>query len=412
MQQQTILVIDDEPDIRVLVKDILEDEGFRVDVADSAAGARTKIAKYTPDLVLLDIWMSHEDGISLLREWRENDHKVFPVVVMSGHGTVETAVEATRLGADNFIEKPLTIAKLLQVVRHALTLDEGDSKTHRLVRKPVGSSAVMRKLRQQSQRLAQQKGHILITGEQGVDKEMLARYIHSLSDYAANDFICYGADLAWDTTTGPATLFVDFSVVSLAHKERLLHLLQQDDWYNIRLMVAALDKLAQDQWETQLLELLQVKEIHFPTLREHAEDIPEILNASVDYYCQRHQLAYRKFSIAAQNYLLHYNWQGNLKEVDALVCQLLQLNKEEDISLDEIKLLLIPQHDDYHLWFEEAMQKPMREARELFENAYLRCQLEKANGSVRRLATNIGMERTHLYRKLRSLGINYSDSGK
>ena len=177
MTSQYILVVDDEPDIRDVLHEILEDEGYEVSVAEDAASAREQRRLRRPDLILLDIWMPGEDGISLLKEWKESGGVPCPVIIMSGHGTVETAVEATRLGAYDFIEKPLTTAKLLLTVRRSLEADQlqkeniGLRQLSTQVIEPVGSSAVMNQLREQAKKVAQHDTWVLITGEPGAGKE-------------------------------------------------------------------------------------------------------------------------------------------------------------------------------------------------------------------------------------------------
>ena len=195
MLKRHILVVDDEPDIRGLVREILEDEGFTVSVAQNAAEARALIRSFKPDMALLDIWMPDVDGISLLKEWQEADNLSMPVVMMSGHGNVETAVEATRYGAYDFIEKPLSTAKLLLTVKQALANGAPQQKERptpdtalaRLA--PVGKSRVMVDLRARITRLARHDTPVLIKGESGADKLGYARYLHALGGRRAGPFI-------------------------------------------------------------------------------------------------------------------------------------------------------------------------------------------------------------------------------
>ena len=184
MTGQHILVVDDEPDIRSLMQEILQDEGYSVATAEGGEAARKARRVRRPDLILLDIWMEDVDGITLLREWSENGGLPCPVVMISGHGTVETAVEATRLGAYDFIEKPISLAKLLLTVERAfeserLQRENVDLREHaQLIIEPQGKSAVMTQLRDQAQKLAQHTSWVLISGEAGAGKGTFARYIH------------------------------------------------------------------------------------------------------------------------------------------------------------------------------------------------------------------------------------------
>jgi DNA-binding NtrC family response regulator len=193
MSTARILVVDDEADIRDLVQEILTEEGYAVDVAANAAEARTACAKQPPDLVLLDIWMPDTDGISLLREWQQNHALTAPVVMMSGHGTVETAVEATRLGAVDYVEKPLSLAKLLRTVKSALEEGQRRRQAARTLAPPlvapVGRSRLMRDLREQAKHLAPHEAPVLILGEPGTGREAFARYLHSLSPRATGAFV-------------------------------------------------------------------------------------------------------------------------------------------------------------------------------------------------------------------------------
>jgi len=188
MTAQYILVVDDEPDIRQLISEILEDEGYEVAVAEDAKQAKELRRQRRPDLVLLDIWMPGEDGISLLKGWQKSGALCCPVIMMSGHGTIETAVEATRLGAYDFIEKPLSMAKMLLTIENALRSEHLFLENKELRDQvqapeyPLGSSTAMKQLREQAKRLASQNDLILIYGESGVGKEVFARFIHANSE--------------------------------------------------------------------------------------------------------------------------------------------------------------------------------------------------------------------------------------
>lgn len=448
MAQAQILVVDDEPDIRELIKDILEDEGFEVFVAENGEAARSLRARKHPEVILLDVWMPDIDGISLLKEWQEAGFlEDSNVVMISGHGTVETAVEATRLGAWDFIEKPLSIAKLLVTVTNALEarrLKRDNSLLRQQpaeIFEPIGRSAAMQDLRRQVERLAAHSAPLLIQGEPGSGKESLARLIHSRGERANAPFIridCsllnedhWQPQLCGDDSQQPGALvlaengsiFLDnVEQLPSAAQRWLLGVLEarliplpggKQQALAARLLAACSDNLEQAVAEGYFLEALYFHlsaiPLHLPPLRDHAEDVPELLRFYAEYFPQRDQLPYRHFSVAAQNRLRNYNWPGNLRELRNLVQRLLLLGGNGEIKLDEVETALQqnPAPNPVGLsqapeWFEQ----PLREAREYFEREYLSYHLNQCAGSVGKLADKVGMERTHLYRKLRALGID------
>lgn len=448
MAQAQILIVDDEPDIRELIKDILEDEGFDVLVAEDGSSARALRAKTHPEVILLDVWMPDIDGISLLKEWQEADFlDESNVVMMSGHGTVETAVEATRLGAWDFIEKPLSIAKLLVTVNNALEARrlKRDNKLLRQqpneIFEPIGRSTAMQDLRRQVERLAAHSTHLLIHGESGTGKESLARLIHQRSPRSDTDFVRIDCSLLTEENwqaglTGEnvshqnAVALVDAGCVFLDNIEQLPMCAQRwlhsaleanaipvagtgQQAINARLIAACEQNLEQAVNEGRFLDQLYFHlnaiPVRIPALREHAEDIPELLRFYAEYFPHRDQLPYRPFAVAAQNRLRQYDWPGNLRELRNLVQRLLLLGGSGEITLSEVEAVL---QQTPHALTEQTHQtpewfsQPLREAREQFEREYLIHHLHECAGSVGKLADKVGMERTHLYRKLRALNID------
>jgi DNA-binding NtrC family response regulator len=447
MTNARILVVDDENDIRELVREILSEEGYAVDTAGNAAEARAACALQAPDLVLLDIWMPDSDGISLLREWQQTQAITAPVVMMSGHGTVETAVEATRLGAVDYVEKPLSLAKLLRTVQRAL--DEGQRRqraTRTLVPPliaPVGRSRLMRDLRERVKQIAPHEAPVLVLGEPGTGREAFARYIHALSSRASGPFVALvagavtesnaedillGVENPSGTTAGVleqaqgGVLFINGLEDLPAAAQRLLLAVIESGSFQRRGGRAALQfdvrivSSAQPGFETRgplpfrldLLSNLNVLTLRIPPLREYAEDVPELLRYYVDRLVDDERLAFRRFGVAAQNRLRNYPWPGNIRELKNLVQRLLIQGGQEEIRLDEIEREITSQSPvDEPLVKQDLLALPLREAREHFERAYLTQQLQLCNGKVGLLAKRVGMERTHLYRKLRSLGVDF-----
>ena len=417
MSRQRILVVDDEPDIGMLVKDTLEDEGFEVDLAQNARDARAQFTTQIPDLVLLDIWMPDEDGISLLKSWQEGSENCPPIVIMSGHGTVETAVEATRLGARSFIEKPLTTAKLLQSVHAALAGHTAFDTLTRITRGPVGNSLNARQLREQVTQLTKNDVHVSIVGESGTGKATLAEYIHYHSHRTDAPFtVAFATALdekllqtALADTVGGTLLIKQAHELMPTQRKKIAAILTSEYLASqrIRLIITSRNEVTELSQKTGLVQTV----LEIAPLREHTEDIPELTGACTDYLCQTQRLPYRRFSIAAQNHLLHYHWPGNLYELNELVRELLESGNTDEVSLQEIEKLL-SNRQGKSIWLEQALNQPLREAREMFERFYLKHQLENVDGNVTRLAAKVGMERTHLYRKLRTLGIQLQDGSK
>ena len=414
-----ILVVDDEPDICALVEDILRDEGFEVSTARNAHQARVQFMKQRPDLVLLDIWMPGEDGISLLKDWQKAPSPTPPVIIMSGHGTVDTAIEATRFGAHEFVEKPLTTAKLLQSVYQALSDRIEPHVTLPPVREPVGQSKAVLALRKQAAQLAQSGANISIVGEPGTGKMALARYVHSLGNGRNAAFTLLHGVAMDEKTFFSALEKTSSGVLVIRHADRLPSQTRQAivmsadrfESGRVRLIVTGADTPPEFSGCSEL----ELEEIAVVALRNHIEDIPELVSACTDYWCQQRQLPYRRFSIAAQNRMLHYDWPANLSELNDFVCRLLEKGGDGDVSLEEVEELLEQQaarDDEKYIWAEQALNKPIREARAIFERAYLTHQLRLADGNVSRAAERIGMERSNLYRKLRSLYIPLHDGNK
>ncbi len=453
MSQSHILVVDDEPDIRTLVREILEDEDYSVATAEDGASARNALRDRRPDLVLLDIWMPDIDGITLLKEWSEDDGLPCPVIMMSGHGTVETAVEATRYGAYDFLEKPLSLAKLLLTVERSLEVDKLQQENLGLRRhvqhvvEPVGKSPVIQRLREQVKRVAQHDSWVLINGQAGSGRETFARYLHSQSARRDGLFVDMGVSAiakggsarelfgsekgeriqygALEQARG-GTLFLDeVADMDLEAQAQLLGALDTGSFLRIdgtdpvdidvRIVAATKRDLEMEVQEGRFREdlfyHLNVVPLNIPPLKEHTEDVPDLLNFYVDHFVRHEKLPYRHFSVGAQNFLRNYSWPGNVRELKNMVQRLLILGAGEEISQDEVELAVsgreVSEMVDTGGLF--SFDQPLRQAREQFEKVYLEYQLAKHGGNVSKTAAEAEMERTHLYRKLKSLGIEIKD---
>jgi DNA-binding NtrC family response regulator len=438
-----ILVVDDEPNIRELLEEILSEEGYEVTTAGDAAHARAALREQSYDLTLLDIWMPDTDGISLLKEWSQNG-PLGPVVMMSGHGTVDTAVEATRLGALDFIEKPVSLTKLLRTVQKALSTRRTRDAHRQLiptVHAPVGKSQLLRECRNQVARIAQHDTHVLFTGEPGTGRGLFARFLHANGTRSTGPFeTVLGGDLTdADSearlcgTRGQAGAFARASggvlFISALHEmspraqQITLRVLERGTFtplgdsaeqaFDARILASApagFDK--SEGLRADLLARLGAVVVRVPALREYPEDVPELLRYYADFLVDSEHLPFRRFGIAAQNRLRNYPWPGNVRELTSVVRRLLILGGDEEISLGEVESQLAAgSATGEPLVKQDLLAMPLREAREHFERAYLQQQLILCGGKVGQLAKRVGMERTHLYRKLRSLGVDFRQPG-
>ncbi len=443
-----ILIVDDEPDIRSVLREILEDEGYQTALAGNAEEAREARRNQRPDLILLDIWMPGEDGISLLKDWAENDGLDCPVVMMSGHGTVETAVEATRLGAYDFIEKPLSMAKLLVTVQRALETHQLRQENISLRQRsdtesdPVLICQAFEGLRKQILRIAAHDTSVLLSGESGTGKESIARFLHEHSPRASNPFLQINiaglarenhAEMIFGHEQGEhvrfglleqagegSVLLKDIADLDLDMQARLLGVLESHKLIRVggrepvaigcRLLAATRHDLQQaveaGQFRDDLYYHLNIVPIHVPALREHPDDIPMFLEHYLRAFSEGDGLPPRHFTPAALHRLRGYGWPGNMRELKNLVQRLLILGSQPDIQVQEVEQALGLEPANPVPDALPGFDRPLREARELFERAYLEYQLQQTGGNVSKLASRVGMERTHLYRKMRVLGID------
>jgi DNA-binding NtrC family response regulator len=450
MKPQTVLIVDDEPDIRRVVGEILRDEGLLIETAENADVAREKYRKHSPDLVLVDIWMPDTDGITLLKEWKAGENSP-PVVMISGHGTVETAVESVRAGAYDFLEKPLSTAKLLVTVERALESrhlkDENLLLRNRLepASTLTGRSPMIENLREQIGRIGPGDDSALITGEPGSGKGVVARALHRASPRSSAPFVevrlssiepgsallrLFGQENNDIIKTGfleeanYGTLVLDeIDSLDLMAQTPLLNALNEKRFFrpgshepvSLDLRIIAItskdleEKVADGHFREDLYRYFSKVSIWVPPLRQHREDIP----ALVDYYARiivdSERLPFRRFSTAAVNLIRNRNWSGNVRELREVIQRLLLAARTEEIDLEETRTLLsnIDEIDATLVLPSTATyEQPLRKAREQFERGYFIHHLEKAAGNMTELAHRSGMERTHLYRKLKSLGID------
>jgi len=404
-----ILVVDDEIGIRELLSEILSDEGHSVQLAENATAARASRARGRPDLVLLDIWMPDADGITLLKEWATGGQLTMPVVMMSGHGTIDTAVEATRIGAIDFLEKPIALQKLLSTVRRALRAGE-----LRAVMPPsianFGRSALLIELKKRLAQISTAGAAVLMRGEKGVMPELYARYLqqpnmpwidaaHALNE-GSQDFLQQAAG---------GVLFVgELAVLSKNQQKHLAFLAARVEKMSVRLVSFTAEEpkhlVESLGFDAALMQALAGIVIALPALREHPEDIPDIATLMLAQLVETRFCPPRNFSTGALNVLRYFSWPGNLEDLAAAVRTLALTSLEEEIGAGDAERV-VPQFARRVAEAGLSLDLPLREAREAFERSYFEHHLAQANGSIARVAESSGLERTHLYRKLKALGI-------
>lgn len=444
-QQFSILVVDDEADITALLQDILEDEGYQVSTAKNAAEA-DEIYKNQPiDLVLLDIWMPQEDGISLLKRWYDDGLKS-QVVMMSGHGTIETAVQATKVGAFDFIEKPISIAKLMIIIENVFKKIKLEQRHHALLQQLnpniqiVGKSNLINDLKAHLQKIKDTPLAVSFCGETGAGKNYYARYLHQISQRRDEPFIVLNASsLSRDNqlleifgsrqqkgllqTAEAGTLYIDEVADLQGNTQAMFSSLIESGNFKpigsedylpseVRLVFASQQNLnallESDLITKELYYQIQTLIVNVPSLHEYRDDIPELISYYVYYFVDYEKLPYRQFSMQALNFLRQYSWPGNVRELKNFIQRVLVLGSEELINLEEVEnLISIGAKKDNFEANAVNIDLPIRDARERFERTYFTKQLEYCEGNIAKMAERAGLERTNLYRKLKSLGINY-----
>jgi DNA-binding NtrC family response regulator len=426
MTARQVLVVDDEIGIRELLRDILLDEGYHVRLAENAAEARELRQLARPDLVLLDIWMPDCDGITLLKEWGNGGLLTMPVVMMSGHGTIDTAVEATRIGAFDFLEKPIALQKLLKTVtaalKHGEQLPKSDMSLFNL-----GKSSVITELRQRLEQISLVKAPLLLIGEQGSGTELCAKFLHQPGSQwlalSEHDQLAE-APLEILEQVGDGLLFIpEVAELNKTQQKGLLVLLAKVEKYETRLICAtsqALPQLVADgRFDNGLLQALSVSSLRIPSLADHREDIPDLARSMAMLLVETSETPYREFDVAALNALRNADWPGNLAQLDSVIRNLMQTSLSEKITLEDVSRVLeqftafqpvsvngLDNNAEKQLAFN--LDLPLREARDAFERIYFDHHIAKAGKNMSKVAEAVQLERTHLYRKLKQLDIKTS----
>jgi two-component system nitrogen regulation response regulator NtrX len=449
MRNPRILVVDDEPGIRTSLAGVLEDEGYEVEAVGDGETCLQRVGEQRWDVVLLDIWLPGIDGMDTLARIQELPPGERPmVVIISGHGNIETAVKATKLGAFDFLEKPLTLEKVSVVVKNACQQRRLESELQRLKdgagkTEIIGESIAMRALRQQLTLMAGTNGRVLIYGESGTGKELVAHAIHESSPRAGEPFIEVNCAAIPEelieselfghrkgSFTGASedkvgkfqkadggTLFLDeVGDMSLKTQAKVLRALEEQRFepvgahgsiqVDVR-VVAATNKnleteIARGNFREDLFYRLNVIPFHVPPLRERAEDIPLL----ADHFLKEFTTAYgrkpKELTPEAFRLLEEYPWPGNVRELKNLMERIVIMNAQVRVDARHI-----PLNPARRAVFDRPAERfgSLQEVREAAEREYILKKLEEAQGNVTRTAELLGLERSNLYRKMRSLGI-------
>ena len=448
---KTILIIDDEESIRESLRGILEDEGFRTEFSINGEEGLVQFRESSPDLILLDIWMPGIDGIETLRRIREASPEQL-VVMMSGHGTIETAVRATKLGAFDFIEKPLSLDKVLLVINNALKIgqlvEENRSLKAKLAKdyQMIGTSPAISLLKEQISIAAPTSGWVLITGENGTGKELVARAMHSQSHRRDRPFVevncaAIPEDLIESELFGhekgaftgataqrkgkfdqahEGTLFLDeIADMSLKTQAKVLRILQEHKFERVGgsktievdvRVIAATNKdleeeIAEGRFREDLYYRLNVIPFHVPPLRDRRVDIPLLANHFLEFFCSKESREKKIFTPEALEALADYPWPGNVRELKNIIERLAIMIPERTIQIHHLPRSITNRQPSKAAAGNVADAATFREAKEEFEKEFLLQKLEEHEWNVSRTAEAIELERSNLHRKIKAFGI-------
>ena len=447
----SILIVDDEKDIRELIGDILKDEGYAIRLAGNSDDCMAQINTELPSLMILDIWLkgSRMDGIDILKTVKRDNPDV-PVVIISGHGNIEIAVAAIKQGAYDFIEKPFNIDQLMVVVARAMETSRLRRENAELRRRDVtasdmlGSSPSFKGLKSQLEKVTKSNGRVMLTGPAGSGKELAARYIHANSNRATAAFVSvssatiepdrmeevlFGRETAergvekglLEQAHGGVVYFDEVADMPLGTQSKILRVLTEQQFARVggadkvRVDLRVISSTSRDlrheihanRFRQELYDRLNVVPIPVPSLEDRREDIPELTRHFVDMFHRTQGLPQRQLSSEAEAMLQTMHWPGNVRQLRNVIERVLILGDASgQIEASELPGQDVPTDASGRMVLGGAMATlPLREAREVFEREYLLTQINRFGGNISRTAGFVGMERSALHRKLKSLGV-------
>ena len=446
-----ILIVDDEKDIRQLISDILKDEGYSTKLAANSTECINEINSSPPDLLILDIWLkdSHMDGIDILKV-TQRDNPEIPVVIISGHGNIEIAVAAIKQGAYDFIEKPFNTDQLLVVINRAMEVsklrrENSVLKIQDITRSEmIGKSTGFKNLKNNLDKLTKSNGRVLLTGPAGSGKEVAARYIHANSSRRDFPFISIncasiesnrmeevlfgsqhqGSEVEpglLEMAHGGVVYFDEIADMPLGTQSKILRVLVEQQFIRlsgsdtVRVDLRVVSSTAKNlkilitegKFREELYHRLNVVPIEVPSLESRRDDIPELASFFLQELHHKHGLSDRKFSEDSLTFLQSMEWPGNIRQLRNYIERILILGPEDNfISINELRgSNPTLQDENIETVINNVVSLPLREARELFERDYLLTQINRFGGNISRTASFVGMERSALHRKLKSLDI-------
>lgn len=447
----SILIVDDEKDIRELIGDILKDEGYAIRLAANSDDCMAEINAEAPSLMILDIWLkdSRMDGIDILKTVKR-DNPDIPIVIISGHGNIEIAVAAIKQGAYDFIEKPFNIDQLMVVVSRAMETSRLRRENANLRRRDttasemIGSSPAYKAMKSQLEKVTKSNGRVLLNGPAGSGKEMAARFVHQHSARASAPFVSvssatvdadrmeevlFGRESAergvekglLEQAHGGVVYFDEVAEMPLGTQAKILRVLTDPQFTRVggndkvRVDLRVISSTSRDlraeiaagRFRQELYDRLNVVPIAVPSLAERREDIPELTTAFVEMFHQSQGLPLRKLTPDAEALLQTMQWPGNIRQLRNVIERVLILGESsDDIDARELPGQEPAAEADGRMVLGGAMATlPLREAREVFEREYLLTQINRFGGNISRTASFVGMERSALHRKLKSLGV-------